>query len=50
MQLDAGMLGLERRPFRFRLLHPVLAEHAMAGGDHRPDRLGAERLAHRDQA
>jgi hypothetical protein len=39
----------EVRPFRLGLLHAVLAEHALAGGDHRLDRLGAEGLGDRDQ-
>ena len=49
MQFDAGMRGLERGPFRFRLLHPRLAEDAMAGANQRIDRRGPERLRHRDQ-
>ena len=44
-----GWLRLERRPLGLRLLHAVLAEHALAGGDHRLDRLGAEGLRDRHQ-
>jgi hypothetical protein len=43
------MLRQERRPFRFGLLYAVLAEHALAGGDHRLDRLGRKSLRHRHQ-
>jgi hypothetical protein len=35
MQLDVGMVRLEVRPLPRRLLHPVLAEHAVAGVEHR---------------
>ena len=38
-----AMLRHQRRPFGFGLLHAVFAEHALAGGDHRLDRSGAER-------
>src|SRR5271170_2784261 len=34
----------EWRPFGFGLLHAVLAEHALPGGDHGLDRVGAESL------
>ena len=44
-----GMPRLQRRPFGLGLLHAVLAEHALAGRDHRLDRLGPERLGDRDQ-
>src|SRR5450631_793155 len=43
------MLRQKRRPFGLRLLHAVLAEHALAGGDHRLDLLGLMSLRHRDQ-
>ncbi len=33
MKLDAGMALFQRGPFGLRLLHPVLAEAALAGGD-----------------
>jgi hypothetical protein len=49
VQRDPGMLGLKRRPFGLRLLHAVLAEYALAGGDHRLDGLGLMRLRHRNQ-
>ena len=39
----------QRRPFGLGLLHAVLAEDALAGGDHRLDRLGAEGFRYRDQ-
>ncbi len=39
----------ERRPFGLGLLHAVFAEDALAGGDDRLDRFGAERLRHRHQ-
>ena len=34
---------------RLGLLHAVLAEHALAGRDHRLDRVGVERLRYGDQ-
>src|SRR5262249_38150685 len=49
VKLDATMALFERRPFRLRLLHAILAEHALAGGDHRLDRIRAERLRNRDE-
>ena len=49
VQLDTGEALLERRPFGLGLLHAVLAEYAMTRGDHRLDRVGRERLGHRDQ-
>ena len=33
VKLEAGMALLQRRPFRLRLLHAVLAEDALARGD-----------------
>src|SRR5262249_8889531 len=48
-KLDAAMALLERRPVRLRLLHAILAEHVVAGGDHGLDRICAERLGNRDQ-
>ena len=44
-----GMAREQRRPFRLRLLHAVLAEVALAGGDQRLDRLGRVGLADGDQ-
>jgi hypothetical protein len=49
MQTDIVSRGLERGPFRRRLLHPVLAEHALASIDQRLDRGGVVRLGHGDQ-
>ena len=43
------MAGAERGPFRLRLLHPVLAEIALARGDQRLDRLGRLGLGDGDQ-
>ena len=43
------MAGLQRGPFRLRLLHPILAELALARGDQRRDRLGRLGLGDRDQ-
>ena len=43
------MRGAQRRPFRLRLLHAVLAEHALARRDHRLDRVRRKCLRHRDQ-
>ena len=45
-------LGISRakgRPFRLRLLHPVLAEIALAGGDQRRDRFRRLGFGDRDQ-
>src|SRR5947207_5660169 len=47
MELEPGMANAQRRPFRLRLLHPVLAEYALASRNHRLDRLGAEGLGYR---
>ena len=49
VQFEAGMPGQQRRPFGLCLLHAVFAEHALAGGDDRLDRLGAERFRYRHQ-
>ena len=49
VQRDPVMGGAQRRPFRLRLLHAVLAEHALAGRNHRLDRLRPEGLRDRDQ-
>jgi hypothetical protein len=49
VELDAAMALLERGPFRLRLLHAILAEHALAGSDHGLDRIRAERLRNCDQ-
>ena len=43
------MARAQRRPFRLRLLHPVLAEIALPGGDQRLDRLGRLGLGDGDQ-
>ena len=37
VQPQIRMVGLERRPFCFRFLDPVLAEHAVPGGQRRTD-------------
>ena len=49
MQLDAGKLLPQRRPFGHRLLHAVLAEHTMACQDHRSNGVRIESLGHGDQ-
>src|SRR5580704_9013765 len=53
MQFEAALAravtGDERRPFGLGLLDAILAEHALAGGDDRLDRLGAEGFGDRDQ-
>src|SRR5580704_7481265 len=53
MQFEAALAravtGDERRPFGLGLLDTILAEHALAGGDDRLDRLGAEGFGDRDQ-
>ena len=49
MKLDAGMALFERGPLCLRLLHPVLAEAALAGGDRLLDRLRQHGLGHRDE-
>jgi hypothetical protein len=49
MQLCPGILRLQGRPLRGRLLHPVLAENMLARRQHRRDRRPPESLCHRDQ-
>ena len=53
MQFEAAIAravtGDKRRPFGLGLLDAILAEHALAGGDHRLDRLGAEGFGDCDQ-
>ncbi len=49
MQRGAGMVFAQRRPFRLGLLHPVLAEMTLPGGQHRGDGVGKERLGDRNQ-
>jgi hypothetical protein len=49
MQFDVGEFRLQRRPFALRLLHPVFAEDALAGLDHRADVILAESLGDGDQ-
>ena len=49
VQFDIGVRGAQIGPLGLRLLHPVLAEHALAGVNQRQDRLGALGLADRDQ-
>ncbi len=49
MEFDSRKFFAQRGPFALRLLHPVLAEHALAGGDQRADRLGRASLGNRDQ-
>ncbi len=49
VQSKVGKFRFQRRPFRLRFLHAVLAEVALAGRDHRPDGVGVERLGDRDQ-
>ena len=49
MQLGVGKLGLQRRPFFFRLLHPVLAEYPVPGFESRENALGGMALANRYQ-
>ena len=49
MQHEIGTALAQRRKLVLRLLHPVLAEHSLTGGDRRLDGLGRVRLADRDQ-
>ena len=49
VQFGVGPALLECRPFRLRLLHPVLAEDALACRQHRPDRLGWEGFRDADE-
>ena len=49
MQLGVGKLGLQRRPFFFRLLHPVLAEYPVPGFESRANTPGGMALANRYQ-
>jgi hypothetical protein len=49
VQFDAAMTRDQRRPFGLGLLHTVLAEHALAGGDDRLDHFGAEPLRYRNE-
>jgi hypothetical protein len=44
VEVDARLFGLEAGPFRLRLLHPVLAEYALAGLDDRTDVIGRKGL------
>ena len=50
MQFDPRRRLLQRRPFVRRLLHPVLAEEALARRQRRTDAPGAEGLRHGDEA
>ena len=50
MQLDLGKDAAQRRPFAGGLLHPVLAEEALAGFQRRHDVGSALGLRHRHQA
>ncbi len=49
MELEPGMAGFEGGKFRLRLLHAVLAEAALPGGDRRGDGGRVMGLAHRHQ-
>ena len=49
MQFEAEVARDQGRPFRLRLLHPVLAEDALARGDDWLDRIGIKCLRRRDQ-
>jgi hypothetical protein len=49
MQFEMAVAGAQRRPLGLGFLHPVFPEHALAGGNHRLDRIGAEGLCNRDQ-
>src|SRR5690606_16583180 len=49
VQLDNRKALAQRRPLGLRFLHPVLAEHTLAGLDQRDDRLGGMGLADGDQ-
>src|SRR3546814_20377018 len=44
MQFNIGIDGLQLRPFRLRLLHPVPAEHTLTGVHARADRTRRVRL------
>src|SRR3546814_1993947 len=46
---DIGRRRAQRGPFRLRFLDAILAEHALAGVDQRPDRRNGVRLGNRDQ-
>ncbi len=50
VQHDVGSFGAQCRPFALGLLHAILAEVPLAGGDQRADRVGLVGLRHRDQA
>ena len=49
VQREVGKFAPQRGKFRQRLLHPVLAEDALAGGERRAHRVGRVGLADRDQ-
>ncbi len=49
VEADARPCRDQRRPFRRRLLHPVLAEAALPGREQRFDRLGGVGFGNRDQ-
>ena len=49
MKLDAGMPLFQRRPFGMRLLHAVLAEHALTYRDRLLDDGSGDGLGHRDK-
>ena len=49
MKLDVGMALLQQRPFGMRLLHAILAEHALTGGDRFLDHIGRHGLGHGDE-
>ena len=49
VKLDIREARAERRPFRLRFLHVVLAEHPLPGLQRRQDPLGGNRLRHGDQ-
>ena len=49
VQLEVGIFGLERGKLLLRLLHAVLAEHALAGVEQLADAIGAMGLGDGDQ-
>ena len=49
VQVEVGILGLQRREFLFRLLHAVLAEDALAGLQQLAHPIGAMGLGDGDQ-
>jgi hypothetical protein len=49
MQANARQSRHYPWPLRLGFLHAILAEYTLSGADDRLDRIGLERLRHRDQ-